>query len=41
MGMKLRLRVESKFGWKDIEVRESLTANNLKAIIAGKILPKG
>ena len=41
MGKKLTLRIESKYGWKDIEVRENLTANNLKAIIAGKMQPKG
>ena len=41
MGKKLTLRIESKYGWKDIEVRENLTANNLKVIIAGKMLPKG
>ena len=41
MGKKLTLRIVGKYGWKNIEVRESLTANNLKAIIAGKMQPKG
>ena len=41
MGKKLTLRIESKYGWKDIEVRESLTANNLIAIITWKMQPKG
>ena len=41
MGKKLTLRIESKYGWKDIEVRENLTTNNLKAVIAGKMQPNG
>ena len=41
MGKKLTLRIVGKYGWKNIEVRESLKANNLKAIIAGKMQPKG
>ena len=35
MGKKLKLKVVGMYGWKDIKVRENLTANNLKAIIAG------
>ena len=35
MGKKITLKVVGICGWKDIKVRENLTANNLKTIIAG------
>ena len=35
MRKKITLKVVDMCGWKDIKVRENLTANNLKAIIAG------
>ena len=33
MGKKMRLRIADKHGWKETQVRENLTANNLDAII--------
>ena len=41
MGMKLKLRINSDNGWQDIEIRECLSANNLKTIVNTKMLTKG
>ena len=41
MGKKLKLRIVDRHGWKELEVRENLTANNLKAIIEGEMQALG
>ena len=37
----MRLRIVDMYGWKELKVRENLTANNLKAIIVGEMQIKG
>ena len=41
MGKKIRLRIADKHGWKETQVRENLTANNLDAIIKGQMQSYG
>ena len=37
MGKKMRMRIADTHGWKETQVRENLTANNLEAIIKGQV----